>query len=302
MSRNEPQDAGLRRRGLIGLGAAAVGTAGAIGASLVGARAARAQAAEGGRSRLHQVLERGHVIVGTGSTNPPWHFEDANGQLIGMDIDMARLLAKGLFDDPSKVEFVQQAADARIPNLVTDKVDIAIQFMTVTPGRAQQVEFTIPYYREGVGLLLMSNGKYKSFDELKEAGSSVTVSALQNVFMEDWVHRALPEATVELYDSPDASLQALNAGRADTYCADQSAISWLRAQFPDRYLDAGHGWMPNSYAAAVKPGDQIWLNFVNQVFKEALMGVDFDSLAASYKKWFFIDLPTPKVGFPTEFA
>jgi polar amino acid transport system substrate-binding protein len=153
-----------------------------------------------------------------------------------------------------------------------------------------------------VGLLLPADSPHKTLDDLKKGGSDIKVSALQNVFMEDWVHRALPEAGVELFDSPDASLQALNAGRADTYCTDQSTISWLRAQFPDRYRDAGYGWMPNSYAAAVRPGDSVWLNFVNQVWKEAMMGVDFDAMAASYKKWFFVDLPTPKVGFPTEFS
>jgi polar amino acid transport system substrate-binding protein len=294
------EGAGVGRRNLLG---AVVGTAGVIGTALAAApRAAQAQLVDAAKSKLQQVLQRGHLIVGTGSTNPPWHFEDANGELIGMDIDLAHLLAKGLFDDPSKVEFVKQSADARIPSLITDKVDIVIQFMTVTPGRAQQVEFTIPYYREGVGLLLPADSPHKTLDDLKKGGSDIQVSALQNVFMEDWVHRALPEAGVELFDSPDASLQALNAGRADTYCTDQSTISWLRAQFPDRYRDAGYGWMPNSYAAAVRPGDSVWLNFVNQVWKEAMMGVDFDAMAASYKKWFFVDLPTPKVGFPTEFS
>ena len=33
--------------------------------------------------------------------------------------------------------------------------------MTVTAARAQLVNFTIPYYREGVGLLLTKGGKYK---------------------------------------------------------------------------------------------------------------------------------------------
>ena len=32
------------------------------------------------------------------STNPPWHYEDADGQLVGFDIEMAKLLARGLFD------------------------------------------------------------------------------------------------------------------------------------------------------------------------------------------------------------
>src|SRR3546814_5980078 len=70
------------------------------------------------------------------------------------------------------------------------------------------------------------------------------------------------------------------------------------SQFPDRYVDSGYGWMPNSYASAVRQGDPIWLNWVNTVYREALMGVDFDYMKASYKKWFGIDVPTPKVGFP----
>jgi len=289
---------GLVRRGLFGLGAMGA----AVGAGL-GLTTPAAVAQTLGKSRLQMIKERGRLIVGTGSTNPPWHFEDANGQLQGMDIDLARLLAKNLFDDPTKVEFVLQGSDARVPSLVTDKVDIVVQWMTVTAGRAQQVEFTIPYYREGVSLLLLSRGgKYKNFEEMKAAGASVTVGGMQNVFLNEWVGKALPQAKVDAFESPDASLQALNARRVDAYLADQSAARWLMQQTPGRFVDSGYGWMPNSYASAVKPGDPIWLNWVNTVYKEAMMGVDFDYFAASYKKWFGIELPTPKVGFPSEFA
>ncbi|MXP62444.1 transporter substrate-binding domain-containing protein [Roseomonas sp. M0104] len=289
----------MERRGLFGIGAAGAALGGVAG--LIGARPARAQTA--GKSKLQVVKERGHLIVGTGSTNPPWHFEGADGKLQGMDIDLARLLAKSLFDDPNKVEFVLQGSDARIPSLVTDKVDIVVQWMTITPGRAQQVEFTYPYYREGVGLMVLARGgKYKNFDELKKAGKDLTVGGMQNVFLEEWIHKALPDAKVDAFESPDATLQALNARRVDAYMADQSAMRWLMQQAPGRFVDAGYGWMPNSYASAVKPGDPVWLNWVNTVYKEAMMGVDFDYFAASYKKWFGIELPTPKVGFPTEFS
>jgi polar amino acid transport system substrate-binding protein len=125
---------------------------------------------------------------------------------------------------------------------------------------------------------------------------------MQNVFIEDWIHAGLPEATVDQFDSPDSTLQALNARRVDAYQADQSAIRWLMQTTPGRYLDLGRGWMPNSYASAVRQGDQIWLNWVNTVYREAMLGVDFDTFKASYQKWFGIDLPTPKVGFPQEFA
>ena len=72
------------------------------------------------KGKLEEVLERGHLIVGTGSTNAPWHFENDAGELVGMDITMGRILAKGLFDDPTKVEFVMQDPAQRIPNVTTN--------------------------------------------------------------------------------------------------------------------------------------------------------------------------------------
>lgn len=251
--------------------------------------------------KLQDVLDRGYLIAGSGSTNAPWHFKDENNDLVGFDIDMLRLIAKGLFDDPTKVEFVNQSGDARIPNLATDKVDVACQFMTVTAGRAQQVEFTVPYYREGVGLMLMANGDYKSHEELLAAGDDVTVSVLQNVYAEEMVHAALPEANVDQYESVDLMYQALNSGRSAAAATDQSSLSWFMAQNPDRYLDAGYGWNPQSYSCAVKPGDQRWLNFVNSVLHEAMTGVEFNTYSASFKQWFGAELSPPQIGFPVEF-
>lgn len=253
------------------------------------------------RSLLDEVLDRGNLVAGTGSTNPPWHFIDASGELVGFDVDMARLVAKGLFDDPDKVEFVEQSSDSRIPNLTTDKVDLTCQFMTVTAGRAQQVAFTIPYYREGVGLLLLSDGKFASYDDLQAAGDDVTVSVLQNVYAEDMVGIALPDAKVDQYQSVDLMYQALNSGRSDAAATDQSSLAWFMLQSPGRYQDAGFGWNPQSYACAVKRGDQEWLNFVDSVLHEAMTGVEFATYAASFKKWFGVDLKPPRIGFPVEY-
>jgi polar amino acid transport system substrate-binding protein len=252
------------------------------------------------QDKLQEVLSRGKLIVGTGSTNPPWHFKTEQGDLAGFDIDMAHIIAKGLFNDPSKVEFVVQSSDARIPNLTTDKVDITCQFITVTASRAQQVNFTVPYYREGVGLLLLKDGKYKTYDDLKAAGSGVTISVLQNVYAEDMVHAALPQAAVDQYESTDLIYEALNSGRADAVATDASSLRWFMQQNPDRYLDAGYGWNPQSYACAVKKGDQDWLNFVNTALREAMTGVEFDTYSASFQHWFGQRPPAPAIGFPME--
>jgi polar amino acid transport system substrate-binding protein len=249
-------------------------------------------------AELKDILSRGKLIVGTGSGNPPFHFLDTSGKLVGMDIDIAKAIAKGLFNDETKVEFVQQASDSRIPNVVSGKVDITCQFMTVTATRAQQVAFTNPYYREGVGLLLKKNGKYKNFAALLKAGSAAKVSILQNVTADDYVHAALPKAKVLQYAETALIYTALDAGRVDAAASDQSAIAWLVASNPTKYVDSGYGWMPQTYSCAVKQGDQVWLNFVNQVLNEAMTGVDFDAYQASFKKWFGVTLPPPKIGFP----
>ncbi|NUT81057.1 MULTISPECIES: transporter substrate-binding domain-containing protein [Pseudomonas] len=257
-----------------------------------------AQAAD---SKLDSVLQRGKLIVGTGSTNAPWHFQGADGKLQGFDIDIARMVAKGLFNDPEKVEFVVQSSDARIPNLLTDKVDMSCQFITVTASRAQQVAFTLPYYREGVGLLLPANSKYKEIEDLKAAGDGVTVAVLQNVYAEELVHQALPKAKVDQYDSVDLMYQAVNSGRADAAATDQSSVKYLMVQNPGRYRSPAYAWSPQTYACAVKRGDQDWLNFVNTTLHEAMTGVEFPTYAASFKQWFGVELPSPAIGFPVEF-
>lgn len=254
-----------------------------------------ANAAEG---TLGKILSRGKLIVGTGSGNPPFHFLDTSGKLVGMDIDIAKAIAKGLFNDETKVEFVQQASDTRIPNVVSEKVDITCQFMTVTATRAQQVAFTNPYYREGVGLLLKKGGKYKNYADLLRAGTAARISILQNVTADAYVKAALPKAKVLQYAETALIYTAVDAGRADAAAADQSAIAWLVANNPTKYVDSGYGWLPQTYSCAVKQGDQVWLNFVNQVLNEAMSGVDFEAYSASFKKWFGVTLPPPKIGFP----
>jgi polar amino acid transport system substrate-binding protein len=273
------------------------------GAAVAATLAACGQApGSSGSSRLQEVLKRGKVIVGTGSTNPPWHFEDEKGSLAGFDIEMARLLAKGLFDDPAKVEFVRQASDARIPNLQTNQVDVVFQFMTVTAQRAQLAEFSIPYYREGVNLLLPKASPFNGALEMARLGKRVKISILQNVYAESIVHAAMPEAEVLQFDSAATAIQALDSSRVDAAAIDESTVRWLVRQNPEKYKAGNYGWSPQTYAAAVRPGDPVWLHYINTVLHEAMTGVEFDAYAAAFQKYFGVKLAPPSVGFPIEFG
>ncbi len=290
----------LSRRNFLGrvagVGAAALGYLGVRSEAVMAAPVSQEK-----ESLLYTVLNRGKVIVGTGSGNPPWHFEDEAGNLMGFDIEMAKILAKGLFDNPEAVEFVRQKSDARVPNLQANKVDVVFQFMTVNAQRAQLAEFSIPYYREGANTLLMKDSPYNGALDLAKQGDKVTASVLQNVFAEDLVHTAMPEAKVLQLDSQANVMLALDSGRVDAAVVDDSTVRWMAAQEPDKYKIGDYGWWPQTYAAAVKPGDQIWLNYINTVLHEAMTGVEFAVYAAAFKKFFGTDVPSPQTGFPVEF-
>ncbi|MHB2165671.1 transporter substrate-binding domain-containing protein [Alsobacter sp. R-9] len=274
------------------------GAVAAAGAAAVALSAEKAAAQAAGTSTLRTVLDRGKLIVGTGSTNAPWHFEDEKGQLTGMDIAIARILAKGLFDDVNKVEFVRQEPAARIPNIATGKVDIVIQFMTVSPARAQLVNFSRPYYVEGVALLTSVKGKYKTHKELIDAGSAAKASVLQNVDADQLVKQALPQAQVLQLDTQANAIQALDSGRADAAVVDLSTVGWLVKRNPDRYLDSGFHYNTQLYSCAMRQGDLDWLSFVNTTLNVAMHGHQTELYDKAFMDFFGTTPPRRVPGFP----
>jgi polar amino acid transport system substrate-binding protein len=290
-------DSFMQRRNVLGLGAAA-GAVLAAGAALDPQKAAAQAASE---SVLRTALDRGKLIVGTGSTNPPWHFEDDKGNLTGMDIAMARILAKGLFDDDTKVEFVRQDPAARVPNITTGKVDIVIQFMTISSSRAQLVAFSRPYYIEGSGLMVTPKSKYKTLKELVAAGAAVNAAILANVYADDLVHKLLPQAQVLQLDSQANVFQAITAGRADVALVDASTVKWLVKRNPDIYANPVEGDIPGQaqlYGAAVRQGDPDWLLFVNTCFDVAMYGHEDGIYDKAYEEFFGEKRPLRVTGFP----
>lgn len=280
------------RRRMLTLGAAGLATAAAIAP-----REAAAQAA--GTSQLRTVLDRGTLIVGTGSTNAPWHFENDKGELVGMDIAMGRILAKALFDDETKVQFLRQDAAARIPNITTGKVDITIQFMTISAQRAQLVAFSRPYYVEGVALLGRPDADAKTADTLIKKGGAARISILQNVDADATVHQVLPQAQVMQLDTQANVVQALQSRRVDAAAVDLSTVRWMVRQNPDRYVDTGLHWQNQLYGAALRQGDPDWLQFVNTVFNIAMFGNNSAVYDAAFQEYFGETPPPRKTGFPS---
>ena len=129
----------------------------------------------------------------------------------------------------------------------------------------------------------------------------LTIAILANVTAEDMIHRGVADAKVEQFDSVAASVEALDSGRVDATGIDMSTGRWMVAQNPDAYKTIPEGWDAQSYAASIKPGDQVFLNFVNTALMQAMVGLDFPIYQAAFKTYFGVDLPNPEIGFPVEF-
>jgi len=253
---------------------------------------------------LQRVIDRGHILVGSGTSNAPWHFHDDDGSLAGFDIAMGRILAKALFDDPNKAEFVIQAPDERIPNVLQDKVDITIQFMSFSAARLREITFSVPYYTEGVGLLLSARGKYQDYEALVAArrnGAAVKIGVLENPDAEAAVEEMLVGAMADQMQDMAMIYSAVESGRVDAGMADLSSVKWLASRHPDRYVDSGYATHPQNYGAAMRPDDQRWINFVNGVFVDAMTGASHGDYYAAFETYFGEPLQAPVVGKPGVF-
>ncbi|HKY90058.1 MAG TPA: transporter substrate-binding domain-containing protein, partial [Nevskiaceae bacterium] len=94
------------------------------------------------KSTLNQIIKRGELRVGLEAGYMPFEMLDKNGNIIGFDVDIAKKMASVL---KVKVRFVNTQWDGIIPALLTDKFDILMGGMTITPERNLQVNFCKPY-------------------------------------------------------------------------------------------------------------------------------------------------------------
>ena len=161
------------------------------------------------------------------------------------------------------------------------------------------LNFTRPYYVEGIALLTRPDAVNKTFDALLKGGKDTKVSILQNVGAEENVHTILPEAQVLQVDTQANVIQALDSKRADAAAVDLSTVRWMVAKTPDRYADSGKSWQNQLYGAGVKQGDLDWLTFVNTCFNVAMYGNDSVVYDKAFKEYFGVDLPARVTGFPS---
>jgi polar amino acid transport system substrate-binding protein len=234
--------------------------------------------------KLQDVLNRGYLIIGTSSTNPPFGFKAENGELQGFDIDVSRLMAEALFDDPNKVKFELISLEARWSALQTDKVDAIVMITTILPNRLKRVAFTPPYVDSGMAVLARKDADIKHMSDVDK--DSVTIATLTVPEQIDLVKRFVPKAKIASFETVDQQFLALKSKRVQGMEVDLPLGMWYAAQDPDMFLvpELFSGYQ--NYAIAYKLGELQWKQFLDGFVVELTTGSDYFEYEKIFNKYF----------------
>jgi polar amino acid transport system substrate-binding protein len=236
------------------------------------------------KSRLNVVLERGKLIVAILVGSPPYGFRDEKGELVGFDLDLARLFAKALFNDPNKVEFVSVDGSGRWPAVTSGRADFGMN-TSVYPDRAVRVTFTRPYVDSSIGILVRKDAGIKSLADLNN--EKFTVANFSNPQMEERAKRFFPKAKLAVFEGVAAQFLAVRTGRAQAMQQETGMISYLAAQNKDlAEVLAETVSESNNVAIYLKQGDFAWWSFLDITVAELRYGSWHPQYAEIYQKWF----------------
>jgi polar amino acid transport system substrate-binding protein len=231
---------------------------------------------------LEKIKEAGVIRVGVMGEQAPWGSIDAGGQNIGYDVDVAKLIGEEM---GVKVEFVPNAVAARIPNLLTGKVDLQMAVMGMYPDRAKAVQFTKPY--AGLKIILLSSAKNKitTIEDAKDLRIGVPRGAAQDKA----ITAALGDVpNIRRFDDDSSNMQALVSGQVDAIGGNTTYKINLDKAAPGNDFEQKVVFNEQWMGVTTKLGDKEindWLNqFIDKIRADG-------RLAAINKKWLGEDLP-----------
>ncbi|MFL9829054.1 transporter substrate-binding domain-containing protein, partial [Rhodoplanes sp. SY1] len=166
-------------------------------------------------------------------------------------------MAKDLFGAADRVDFRQVEDAQRIRALQDDSVDVVISQMTITPDRAQQVDFSIPYYVTREAILVPKGSAIARFEDLAGKRIAVTAGSVSIRRMQAALP-SLPGATLVVTPLSAGNVEAVAKGEADAASNDLINLTLMQrgADRPDRYeiIDIGDRFDPKPFGVAVKKG------------------------------------------------
>ncbi len=208
---------------------------------------------------LDGILKKGELVVGTTGAQPPLNATSKAGEVIGLDADIARLIAMSM---GVKIKFSKMPFAELLPALQAGKVDMVISSMTMTLERNLKVAFVGPYYVSGKGILTRGDaiGELQQADGLNKPGFKV--AALKDSTSQKFVEAAAPKAELLKVKSYDVALDMLLQNKIKALVADYPFCAFSAFRHRDQGLVAGQSRLTfEPLGIAVKP-DTLLINWL----------------------------------------
>ena len=204
-----------------------------------------------------------YLVMGTNAEFPP--FETRGGEngaeVVGFDVEIAKAIAAkvGL---PLKVEDMK--FDSLLPALSAGKVDLVLAGMTITPERAQNVDFSAPYYKATQVVLILAGGPVPATkEELKGLKIAVQLGTTGDGLAAEITGQ---ENVRQFTSAMDAIVEMMNS-KVDAVIIDEQPAIQFANKNPELML-VRMAFDDEFYGVAVKKGNAELLAKVNEALAE----------------------------------
>jgi polar amino acid transport system substrate-binding protein len=213
---------------------------------------------------LSRIVDSGELRVGMSGNQPPFNMTTRSGEIIGYDVDMARLLAEAM---GVELVIVQKPFGDLLPALEKGDLDAVISGVTMTPKRNLKAAFVGPYMVSGKSVLTKS-ATIAAIDEAEDlAQADITLVALKGSTSEQFVKRVAPGVDLKTTKDYDAAVAMVLADEADAMVADFPVCALTLLRNPDAGLAITTDPLTiEPMGIALPPGDSLLLNMVENYF------------------------------------
>ncbi len=231
-----------------------------IAALIVGLTALSAYAKTKYRT-VEQIKKSGVIRIAVFSDKKPFGYVDEYGKYQGYDVYFAERLAKDL---GVKVKYVPVEAAARVEVLETGKVDIVLANFTVTPARAEKVDFALPYMKCALGVVSNEKDLITSPEQLE--GKTLIVS--KGTTAETFFTENYPKVNLLKFDQYSEAYNALVDGRGAGLSTDNTEVLAWAIENPGFEVGITSLGSLDTIAPAVTKGNKTLLDFINTEIKK----------------------------------
>ena len=223
---------------------------------------------------LDEIKQSGKLVIGVFSDKKPFGYVDEYGEYQGYDVVFARRLAEDL---GVELELVSVDAPNRVEYLTSAKVDIILANFTVTPERAEVVDFALPYMKVALGVVSPDAALITSLEELQ--GKTLIVS--KGTTAETWFTANEPEVRLLKFDTYTETFNALLDGRGDALSTDNTEVLAWAIENPGFTVGIESLGSLDTIAPAVQKGNDTVLAYINDEIQalaaEQFFHADYDA-------------------------